>query len=211
MPPTNRGFTLLELLVAIAIMALIGVMSWQVLSTVLHAREISDSRLKRLDDVQRCLRIMESDWQQVIVRPVTDELGGMQPSVVTTPESGVEFTRSGWLNPMHEHRSELIRIRYVLRQQALHRLSWNLLDRAPGAKPHDVVLLRDVGPMEIKLLDDSNLWQSTWPSAADAQKSARDQSLPRAVDWHFTVAGFGELRKVIVLPTNIETGNASKT
>ena len=207
-----RGFTLLELLVAIAIMAVVGLLSWQVLRTVIQAREVSAVHLDRLDALQRCLQLMDADFVQAVQRPITDSFGGPLPALISYNDGqgvlGVEFTRTGWLNPMHETRSNLLRVRYEQREGELHRLDWVYLDRAPGVKPEDLVVLSGVRNLQIRYLDASYQWQSIWPEPMDAQKAVEIQPMPLAVDISFDSHEFGHLRKLVRLPIALGANNA---
>ncbi len=212
MSPRHEGFTLLELLVAMAIMALIGLLSWQVLSTVVRARERSADHLEQIDHLQRALVLMRQDLEQAVQRPVSDAQGTpLSPllSIAATAGQGVglEWTRAGWLNPMQEPRSDLLRVRYEMVGDELHRYSWVYLDQAPGSQPEDLVLLRHVSKLQIHYLDASDQWQTSWPEPAAIQKPPFQQPLPSAIDLRMDTVEFGPIRLLVMLPAGWETGN----
>ena len=81
-----RGFTLVELLVAMAIVAIIGVMALTGLSTVIDQQAIARERSERWREVQFAMRIVVQDLVQVHPRPTREETGGsFVPSVIGGP------------------------------------------------------------------------------------------------------------------------------
>ena len=99
---SEAGFTLVELLVALAIFALISV------AGVMLLRSGSDTQLAvkgRLEDLSRTNRLynaMEGDLAQVIARPVRDQSGQPVPAFTEndagTPGALFGFVRAGWSN-----------------------------------------------------------------------------------------------------------------
>ena len=203
-----RGFTLLELLVAIAILAIIGMASWQLLHTVIKARESTSERAKNLDDLQRAVHLMVSDAEQFIDREVTDELGATLPALMTPREGGLELTVSGHLALSPERNSDLQRVRYQLKGSELHRYRWNALDRAAGDQPSDLLLLTDVTALQIRYMDLQGHWQATWPPAQAVGQESPARS-PRALEISVTLKTFGEIRRLIVLPAGMGASHAT--
>ncbi len=211
MSSTERGFTLIELMVSVAIMALVALLSWQVLSTLIRARDLTRSHLQDLESLQRCLQLLDADALQVVKRPITDEFGGPLPAWMGEMDSqgrqDLEITRAGWLNPMGDTRSELVRVRYQVRSGDLHRLSWEQLDRAPGAKPVDIVVLQGVSHWQLRYLDSAGQWQQVWPEPADAQKDVTQQPLPLALEVQFDSYSLGHMRRLYMLPVGMDIGS----
>src|SRR3546814_20795944 len=87
---------------------------------------------------------MRDDFQQVRNRPIRDNYGDVQPGLLGADDAAVEFTRGGWRNPLSQPRSTLERVGYQLKDNALPRSSWRILDRAHDPAPVQVVLLQDV-------------------------------------------------------------------
>ena len=80
---TPRGFTLVELLVAMAIVAVIGVMAVTGLSNFIRQRDLAEERARRWQEVQLAIRTIVQDLSQIQPRPTRDELGETyQPSVL---------------------------------------------------------------------------------------------------------------------------------
>ena len=193
-----RGFTLFEILVAIAIFAILGLAANQLLSQVIRAEHSSRDRGERLAQLQRAMTMIERDSLQIVARPVRDELGGTRPALVGGVDELIELTRLGWRNPLGLERAEEQRVAYVLDGQQLVRTYWAVLDRAEDSKPVRQVLLAGVERASVEFVTSDGNVRSFWP--ADGTDAAGPAPLPRALRWHLTVVPFGDIERVIELP-----------
>jgi len=177
-PRRARGFTLIEMMVAVAIFAVLAVLAYAGLDAVLRQRSELDQHYQHLHVLQRAYEVMQRDFSQAAPRGVRDELGGPLPALRGDPSGQVvALTRAGYPNPAGARRSQLLRVRYVLRDHQLLRLQFPVLDRAPVGLPEPVVLLRGVRSLHLRYLDASGNWQLSWPPAG-----ATATTLPRAVE-----------------------------
>lgn len=209
----QRGFTLLEVLVAIAIFALMYVMAQQFFSRILNNRELLDEKAVQLEQRQRTLLLMVQDIEQLIARPVRDKLGTEQPALVGN-ETGVEFTHLGWANPFAlQHRSHMQRVRYVFYNHQLVRRYWPVLDANVGTRPVDTVLLDKVESVQFRYLKrDADtgqwLWLTRWPDQNDSQTSPLLQPLPASVEVTITMENGESLHRYFRLVINPWEKNA---
>lgn len=92
----RNGFTLMEVLIAITITAVIGLGVWQVLSSIVNSRDRVDDLAQQFDGLQRTILLLERDLNQVVNRPVRDLYGDFQPAM-TSREEGIALalTRAG--------------------------------------------------------------------------------------------------------------------
>lgn len=197
--PRGQGFTLLELLVAIAILALVAVGSYRLLFDTIATRDRGMAHEKALRDLQRADMILKRDLLQAALRPIRDEFGDVQPGLVLAEERGLEFTRRGWRNPLGQARSDLVRVRYRVVAGQLVREHWPVLDRARTSTPVQTVLLDKVSGFRVQVHAGGN-WGSTWPALAQVSRTASAVPLPEAVEVRFTLPPWGEIRRVIPLP-----------
>lgn len=199
MPRNDRGFTLLELLVAIAILALVAVGSYQLLFGTIATREQALVREGALRDLQRAEMLLQRDLVQAVQRPIRDEFGDLQPAFLVPGENSLEFTRLGWRNPMQQARSDLVRVRWRVDNGRLLREHWPMLDRPRAAKPVATALLDKVSDFRVLVRGDGN-WSPAWPPLGDGQRKPGAAPLPEAVEITFRLAPWGEIRRVIALP-----------
>jgi general secretion pathway protein J len=158
------GFTLLEMLVALAIFALVSVMSYSGLRSVLAQRTATEAESARLGELQKIYLLMQRDLEQVVNRPVRGEYGDTLPPL--SGAGALQFTRSGWNNPLGHPRSNLQRIGYAWVDEQLVRYTWAVLDRAQDTQPLEQPLSDQITGMEIRYLSDSNEWLTQWPNPA---------------------------------------------
>ena len=137
-----RGFTLLEMLVALAIFGLLAVMSYGGLASVLEQQFRTEAEAERLAALQKAYLIMQRDIEQVVARPVRDGFGDEQPPLAG--DQALEFTRGGWSNPLGRPRSNLQRVAYAWDDRQLRRYVWQVLDRAQDSQPLGQLLLENV-------------------------------------------------------------------
>lgn len=69
--PRRKGFTLIEVLIALGLFALIGVAGFTLLNSVLRTQDATDTRLGRMAEIQRAMLVVSSDLDQI-----TGSLGG---------------------------------------------------------------------------------------------------------------------------------------
>lgn len=210
-PEGALGFTLLELLVAIAILALVAVGSYELLFSTIATRDQTMARERGLRDLQRAEMLLQRDLVQAVRRPVRDEFGDVQPAFSIPRANVMEFSRLGWRNPLQEPRSELVRVRWQVVDGRLLREHWAVLDRARDAQPVQTVMLEKVSDFRIQVRDNGS-WAAAWPAlGADGQRKARTAPLPEAVEVTFTQAPWGEVRRVFILPEAVVDASPATT
>jgi general secretion pathway protein J len=187
------GFTLLELLVAIAIFAIMAVMAYGGLDSVLNQRRGVEQRLDRIAQLQKAYMRLRADFQQVRNRPVRDPYGDEAPALFVTPSAPVlEFTRGGWRNPLFQPRASEERISYRLSDGKLLRTSWRVLDRVQASVPVEVTVLDRVDEVGWRFIDPTGEWQPNWPPLAQAGQTGAPP--PSALELTLRTRDWGELR-----------------
>jgi general secretion pathway protein J len=159
------GFTLLEMLVVFGIFAFIGIISAQIVKRVVDNHQTLQERGDRLIEVQRAMHIIQRDVMQMVDRPVRDVLGDPIGNVLIGADGMMEFTRTGWRNPLGAPRSNLQRVGYVVQDGSLFRAYWRALDRTPDSEPELQAMLSDVEVVEFFAIDAAGNQHSFWPRA----------------------------------------------
>lgn len=193
----NSGFTLLELLVALSIFAVVSVMAYGGLQTTISTKESSQKAADRVSELQLVMMRISNDLRQVISRKVRSEHGDFL-NAMQSGENGdaiVAWTRSGYRNPAHLKRSHVQRVAYKLEQQKLIRMTWPVLDLAQDSKTMESEVLTNVEFIEWRFLNNSNEWLSAWPEEGEEEFS----SLPQAVELNIELKDWGKIRRLILL------------
>lgn len=210
----QAGFTLVEVLIALAITAFISAIAYSSLSTALDAVESTRATAQRTYELNRAWMIISRDLRQFVARPVRDEFGQVEPALVggVAARFPLSFTRGGWHNPNGNPRSNLQRVNYRLEDGALWRDAYTVLDRAPDSEPRQVMLLDDVDALELVFLGglgdvqtegrgiaiDTRDWQGSWV----ADTGAPDSELlpPVALEFRLQLDDLDEMRRMYALP-----------
>ncbi len=199
----SAGFTLLELLVSLAIFALLATMAYSALNTVLNARKEVEQRAARLTELQTAFMVMQRDIEEAVARPVRDDLGDEQAALKGggVGTGVLTLTRTGWRNPLGVARSDLQRVDYVFSKQQLLRESWSTLDRGPGNEPYVEILIDGVSAVELRFMGQDRQWVGYWPP--DASNNAENQDavlMPRAIEISVDVKGWGRIVRLFRVP-----------
>jgi len=177
-----RGFTLLEVLVAIGIFALFSAIAYGTLLRLLETRERLEAERAFWREISLVYLRMQDDFAQARDRPVRNIDGELlrfvgeptDPRALGNPS--VELTRGG-LPPSASGRPDLQRIGYRLTDGVLYRLSWPVLDRAPATQPTAIPVLDDVEEFQVRFF--SGAWLDRWPPQPP---QANAPPLPSAVE-----------------------------
>ncbi|MGA8277756.1 MAG: type II secretion system minor pseudopilin GspJ [Rhodanobacteraceae bacterium] len=197
----RRGFSLIELLVALAVFAAMAAAAYGGLAQIARTRSALVVRQDRFAAITRAVSDMERDLAQAVARPVRGNYGAEQPALVGTT-THVELTRLGFANPRAEARSNLERAIYAYDDHKLQRGRYAALDRAPEAAPDTRMLLDHVADMRLRYLGGDNNWREAWPPPDLAGDDALT-SLPVAVEFRLRLDDLGEVRRVVELPSSL--------
>lgn len=198
-----HGFTLVELLVAIAVFSVLAAMAYGGLRSVLNSERTIDQASQRLNAIQRTLLFIGRDLAQLSGRGIRDEFGDPQPPLQSRSRASlaIELTRGGWSNPAGQMRSTLQRVGYVVEERQLIRYSWPVLDRAPDTQPQRFVLLEGVRSLQVRFMNEKRAWHEAWPLPGSGLTAPA--SLPRAVELTLELADLGVVRRLFAIDATV--------
>lgn len=194
------GFTLVELLVAILLFALLSAAAAGLLRFSVDARGASFARLDTLAATTRARSLLAADLGQAAVRPWRDETGAAHPAFAGNSDGRLlQLVRRGWRNDGASPRSSLQRVEYRLAGDRLERLSWPMVDG--GAANPPAVLVSGVTALTLRFHSDGQ-WRDRW----DPERPDR---LPDAVELTITARSAPALRQAfLVAPATPPVTNA---
>jgi len=175
------GFTLLELVVALAIFALISVFAYRALDLVLDTRAKVTAEGKKWRDITLLFARLEQDLSRLANRSVRDSRDLPAPALLGEPvavgedDAQFAFTRMG-LEGQSGVLNDVQRLGYRLRDGKVEMLVWPVLDQAPRTRPEVESVLSGVKAMEIRYLGAEGTWWPRWP------KPGAPGELPRALE-----------------------------
>lgn len=169
MKQKNKGFTLIEVIVALSIFAVLSVVGYKGLNSLIQTKE----RVAAEDDKWQQLVLffdrVELDLKQSVNRPIRGRDGEFEPAFIGrvsyAGEYGAQlaFSRFG----DREQTGFLMdtrRVAYRLNNGSVELLMWPSLDAAPDAKPEIFKVLNNVAQMTLSYLTQDGRLVSTWPN-----------------------------------------------
>lgn len=202
-----RGFTLLELLVAISIFAIVSAMAYGALTQMLRSRDQVETERNFWRALAVTFWRINDDLGQARLRDVRDVDGARVPSFRGQPVDpratalpSLEFTRGGVDAFDVGARSDLQRVAYRVVDGKLERLTWPVLDRAPDTKPVASALIGDIKDVEFVFYADAKQRFPVWPVPTQGGVTTPAQdTLPRAVEITITFAHRGSFSRLFLV------------
>lgn len=184
-PRPPAGFTLLELMVALALFALVAIMSLQVLTGALHQRSLVERRTTEAASLFRMMTQLRSDLESVVPATFTSPIGDEEPAVLPSEDrlalslgGQPRLSAADGANPVESGFQRVI-WRHDDSSGTVTRQIW------PVLHPRDPA---QIGP-EILMMEDVESWQVTPAEPAEG--------LPARISVTFESARHGFLRLVV--------------
>ena len=194
----QSGFTLIEVLVAMAIFGVLTSLAYMTLGQTLSNSEMLTDRMDRLQSIQRTMSYLSTELLQAAPRPIRGDLGDAQPALISAfgAEFALQLTHNGWPNSAGVPRSTQQRTAYRIEDTELIRYHWNVLDRTANNIPIATILLEDIESLTFRFLQQNGEWIEQWPPTS-SQSTSNSNLLPRAVTIVLVLPDEGELTRVV--------------
>ena len=189
---SQKGFTLIELMVSLVILALLSVAGYRGLDAVVQTRERVTAETHKWQHLSSFFSRLDQDIAQATHRSIRDQAGIVRPAwsgnpVVTGKDDAqLSFTRSADKGPPQ-------RIGYRLEQGRIVLLRWPTPDQAVQVKAIRYTILEGVSEFTWRYLDASGNWQTQWQAGNVAT------SLPEAAELSLTLTGGEKITRIFAL------------
>ena len=149
----QRGFTLVEVLIALFIFSLISVGATSALTSSLRGQAQMEDRLGEISNLENMRALMRSDMASLTLRERREAYGNVEPYVLQSGgEILLDFTRTGRSNPAGEPRGDLQRAAYLFKGGHLIRRSYAQINPAPQSGYVDRILVKNVADAKMQLV-----------------------------------------------------------
>lgn len=205
------GFSLIEVLVAVAVFAAVSAVAVGLLAGALRAKAQSEAALERLAAVQRTAALLRQDVGQIAPRSARTEEGLIDARIFAADINGTEpvrragesreilvLTRTGWANPgALQPRSTLQRVAWVLEDDALYREVRAYPDAAPGPAPRRQRLIGPLDQVRLEVMA-GGVWVNSARIVSDGEAAVAP---PEAVRLRYEIEGVGPVEHVVLSPS----------
>ncbi|WP_436872238.1 type II secretion system minor pseudopilin GspJ [Acinetobacter haemolyticus] len=184
----RSGFTLVELLVAIAIFAVLSMLGWKVFDYLLKVKDRNAEHEVNLFALQDAYQQILRDSLQII--PLTANDGRQLQAALVLNDQVFMFSKAGVSDPLKQGLSPYERIEYRFdeSQKRLYRLKYTNLNIPNRVQPMSSVLLDNVERFKVSVFNPQELMQ--WPeNNVDPENTAELRKLPLGLKIQLTVAG----------------------
>lgn len=170
-----KGFTLIELMVAIAIFAVLAALGWKIFDYLSKVKDRNAMHEQNLDQLQQAYQQIQRDTLQTI--PVTGSVGQQILPALQLENQKMSFSKTGMTDPLKQGIASFERIEYVynVQDKKLYRLKYSNLNLSAAAQPLSSVLLSDVDQYQINVLNPNE--GDRWPD----ENAFNERQLPRGI------------------------------
>lgn len=183
----QQGFTLLEVMIAMAIFAVLSLLAYQILSASVKNSEMTQEHTARLNEIQTVFSLLERDLIQILPRQAD-----AKEAILSATETSLSFTTIG-SSPAAEtlSASDLIQVTWGIANHALVR-NTSVLPSPPlsdTTRAPAFTMLKGVRTAHWRFF--STGWTDSW---------SQTDTFPNAIELVITLDDMGEIRRLFLLP-----------
>lgn len=195
----HEGYTLLEILIALAVFAILSSMTASAMYHAFDTRARVDVQANQLNTIQLALTLIMRDTEQMVERGVSGEDMRLFPPFVGQANY-LEFTRGGLINPagINAH-STLKRVAYMCRGKKLIRRTWESLDSPNRSNHQDRIIFENLDECKFAYLANNQQILPEWREYA-IQQNQKKETLPIAIQCSLTIHNWGNMNFLFPIP-----------
>lgn len=159
----QRGFTLIEILLAVMVFAMLMLATFQIFDSVIRTNERSEKQFDQQNELNIAWAIMLQDLLQIRARTHRDIQGDAVSALQTNDEYLMQFIRGGLPPIQGITPGGMQLVAYSLEENILYRHSWAVLDLANDSEPFKQALISNIDTVTIEMLTKRNEWSEVWP------------------------------------------------
>lgn len=188
----NTGYTLIEVIIALAIFAILGTISVGLLSRAFDTQARLEAQMEPLSALQLAITRINRDTSQVVERGTSSFAGDA---------NHVEFIRGGIIIPDEsEAKSTLKRVALVCENnEKLIRKTWRRVDPVSPSDFQEQTFINNLESCNFFYLGQDNTWLSEWPMATTSSRKT-PPPFPRAIKIKLTLKNLGDISLLFVIP-----------
>ena len=164
-----KGFTLIELMVAIMIFAIISVISYRAISSLVTTKQVVTAAQDKWGGIARAVNQMSTGWSRAMPLAARDENGILIPAVLGKNkldgnfDAQLEFTTSGFIGDTVYGSVPPRRVGFRFLNGKLYMVTWPYMNRVPGSKPQVDLMMDHVNTFTVNFFYPDKQWRDTWP------------------------------------------------
>ena len=195
----NKGFTLIEILIALTVFAILATITSSSLYYAFNARTRVNAQAEQLNNLQLAVSLIQQDTSQIVGRAIRGNEMRLFPAFVGQPKY-MEFTRDGNVNPNSiEKRSTLKRVALVCQDEKLVHRTWDILDSIDRNTYKDKVLIDNIKECHFNYLNQTLQTLQEWREQAGTQNQPAE-IFPKAMQINIILKEWGEMNLLFIIP-----------
>ncbi len=194
MTPKRSGFTLIELMIALAILGLVAVFSYRALASLTDSEAQLSAEAQHWRELDALFARLEADVREALPRDVRNGSGTEPAWLGDVDGNGNALLRFSRAGPefASEPGSAGQRIGYQLRNGAIEVLYWPRLDQPATVAPRPYALASGIVAFRVDYLDSVGAWRPRWPALGESP-------VPRALRVVIALANGERIERWLVL------------
>lgn len=192
------GFTLIELMVAITIFAIITTISYRTISSLIITKERLTNAQKKWGSVVNAVSLISDSLNKIIPLTIRGNSGELLPALIgleklnSKNDSQLEFTISGYIKDQVIGTIPPKRIGFRFVQGDLYIVFWPVLNRAPLTVPSAELVLSNIKEFKIEYYGNDKKWYLNWPM----QNTQSISILPKGIRLYMRLDSGEEITRV---------------